>query len=360
MLVNLSGNTKASPVVSDLKNLLPGVPLVESPFFDEILPTCGFDAETQRIARDLNRDGFAVVRFTDVELEARADRIKRDLASHFNFEQWRAKDWPRGVGMRLFDTWKFNKDVAAFAANEGIRKILSDVFDRKAWPFQTLIFPVGSQQHYHSDSVHFSSIPEKFMCGVWLALEDVHDDAGPLAYYPGSHKWPILYNDQLGVRITGATQERNQRIYEPVWEALVAAHRIKPRYACPRKGEALIWLANLLHGGAPQRDPYRTRWSQVTHYYFEKCTYITPMLSDVLIGKLFVRDMVDISTRQPVPNIYLDVPLADIERLSKSVTLPADFDVKRYLELNPDVAASKVDGAEHYKLHGMREGRRYK
>ena len=72
-----------SAVANDLKNLLPGVPLVESPFFDEILPTCGFDAETQRIAHDLNRDGFAVVRFTDDELEARADRIKRDLGRYF-------------------------------------------------------------------------------------------------------------------------------------------------------------------------------------------------------------------------------------------------------------------------------------
>jgi hypothetical protein len=35
----------------------------------------------------------------------------------------------------------------------------------------------------------------------------------------------------------------------------------------------------------PVADPHRTRWSQVTHYYFENSTYITPMLSDVLIGR---------------------------------------------------------------------------
>ena len=41
-----------------------------------------------------------------------------------------------------------------------------------------------------------------------------------------------------------------------------------------------MWHANLLHGGAPQRDTSRTRHSQVTHYFFEGCRYWTPMLSD--------------------------------------------------------------------------------
>jgi hypothetical protein len=98
------------------------------------------------------------------------------------------------------------------------------------------------------------------MCGVRLTLED----AGPLVYYPGTHKSLIIYNNLLGIRITGTAAERNQRIDEPVWEALVATHGIEPRYFCPRKGEALIWLANLLHGGAPQRDPHRIHWSQGT------------------------------------------------------------------------------------------------
>jgi hypothetical protein len=126
----------------------------------------------------------------------------------------------------------------------------------------------------------------------------------------------------------------------------------------PRKGEALIWLANLLHG-VRRGSRWRARWSQVTHYYFENCCYITPMVSDVMIGKLFVRDMVDISTGQKVPNVYIDMPVADLERL-RDVTLPAGFDPVRYLQLNPDVAAAKVDATEHYLQFGAREGRRFR
>jgi hypothetical protein len=215
--------------------------------------------------------------------------------------------------MRIHDAWTFDPDVHALAANPRIIKILSAIFGRKAWPFQTLNFPVGSQQHYHSDSVHFSSIPERFMCGVWVALEDVSEGAGPLEYYPGSHKWPIVYNDQIGVRVTNSKKEISQDIYHDVWEALVEKTGIAPQLFFPHKGDTLIWAANLLHGGSRQRDPNVTRWSQVTHYFFENCCYITPMHSDVPIGKLQVRDLTDIATGAKVPNIYIDAKLSELE-----------------------------------------------
>jgi hypothetical protein len=343
-----------------LKTLLPGVPLIESPFFDEIAAASDFDPETRRIASDLHEKGYAVLQFPDDDINERAERIKAELTSRYDFETWRREGWARNEGLRILDAWKYNKDVRAIACNEKITEILSNVFGRRAWPFQSLNFPVGSQQHFHSDSVHFSSIPEKFMCGVWLALEDVHPDSGPLIYYPGTHKWPILYNDQIGIRVAGAGPRRSQDLYEDVWRSLVDKFKIVPEMFFAKKGQALIWLANLLHGGSRQQDPSRTRWSQVTHYYFDDCCYITPMLSDVLIGKLFVRDMTDIKTGRQMPNRYVGANLSDIPSLSDPEALPQDFDPKNYLRLNPDVAAAGADATQHYMRHGLREGRRYK
>jgi hypothetical protein len=42
------------------------------------------------------------------------------------------------------------------------------------------------------------------------------------------------------------------------------------------------------------------------------------------------------------------------------LALPADFEPKRYLELNPDVAAGGDDPAVHWRTFGYREGRRLK
>jgi len=302
----------SKPDVDRLKSILPGVPLVESPFFDDILPTCDFDAETARVGRDLHEKGFAVVRFPDEEFDARAERIKNRLAPRFDFAGWRENGWKVNDGLRVQDAWTFDADVRAIAVNARILQILEKLYGRKAWPFQTLNFPVGTQQHYHSDSVHFSSIPERFMCGVWVALEDIGDDAGPLEYYPGSHKWPIVYNDQVGVRIAGAKRRASQELYHQVWEALVEKTHLAPEYFSPRKGDALIWAANLLHGGSCQRNPNATRWSQVTHYFFENCCYVTPMASDMFVGKLQLRRLVNIADGKQVPNVYVDAPYASL------------------------------------------------
>jgi hypothetical protein len=311
-----------------LRAMLPGVPLIESPFFEEIASGSDFDEETAHIAKELNEKGFAVLRFPDDQFDQRAERIKQNLAPHFDFNSWRAHGWKQGDSMRVQDAWSFDDDVRAIASNRRVLKILGDIYGRKAWPFQTLNFPVGTQQHFHSDSVHFSSIPERFMCGVGVALEDVTEGAGPLEYYPGSHRWPIVYNDQVGVRVTGLNVEYSQELYHDVWEALVEKAGIAPEYFFPHKGDALIWAANLLHGGSRQDDPNATRWSQVSHYFFENCCYINPRYSDVPIGKLMLRDLTNIATGTKVPNIYIDSKLSELEtydylhRLQRSLRHP--------------------------------------
>jgi Phytanoyl-CoA dioxygenase (PhyH) len=331
-----------------LRAILPGVPLVESPFFDEIAAASDFDPETARIARDLNEKGFAVLRFPDEQFDDRATRIKQNLAPRFDFAAWRAAGSKHG--MRVQDAWSFDPDVRALAANARVLKILGDIFGRKAWPFQTLNFPVGTQQHYHSDSVHFSSIPERFMCGVWVALEDVSEGAGPLEYYPGSHKWPIVYNDRIGVRVTNSNTRTSQEIYHDVWEALVEKTGASPQLFFPRKGDALIWAANLLHGGSRQLDPNATRWSQVTHYFFEDCCYFTPMNSDVFIGKLEVRDLTDIATGEKVPNIYIDAKLSELD--GRDHTPRQSTRLERVLR-HPVRSAKKAFA----RLPGLRAGR---
>src|SRR5215207_9806689 len=67
---------------------------------------------------------------------------------------------------------------------------LQELYQRKPLPFQTLNFPVGTEQQPHSDTIHFNSIPAGFMCGVWIALEDMDENNGTLIFYPQSHKLP--------------------------------------------------------------------------------------------------------------------------------------------------------------------------
>ncbi|HAA91592.1 MAG TPA: phytanoyl-CoA dioxygenase, partial [Rhodospirillaceae bacterium] len=100
---------------------------------------------------------------------------------------------------RLGDGWKAGPMIRELAVNPLMQDKLTALFGRRAFPFQTLNFRFGSQQKPHADHIHFSSLPAHFMCGVWVALEDVDIASGPLIYYPGSHKLPLLDLSDAGV-----------------------------------------------------------------------------------------------------------------------------------------------------------------
>ena len=77
-----------------------------------------------------------------------------------------------------------------------------------------------------------------------------------------------------------------------------------------RKGQALVWAANLLHGGSPIKDPARTRHSQVNHYFFEGCLYYQPQRSDPFLGRIEWLDKRDVRTGRLIPQSYNGRPVA--------------------------------------------------
>jgi hypothetical protein len=287
------------------KDLLPGVPLIESPLADPDDPAWDLDDAGRQVARDLQTRGYAVIDFPDPDFPARAMRIRARHATRFGVDLADPASDKTVGERRLQDLWKEDEDVRAIATNPALLALLAKLWGRGAWPFQTLTFPVGTQQAAHSDSLHFSSLPPRFMCGVWVAMEDVDGDSGPLEYVPGSHAWPIVDNAMIGRRGWQSDLASAQDPYGPAWSALVAQRGGPVERFHARKGQALIWCANLLHGGAPQLDPRRTRWSQVTHYFFDDCIYYTPAFSDEALGRLQLRQLTDIASGQTRANTYL-------------------------------------------------------
>lgn len=347
-------------MLTNRRNPLPGVPLIESPFFGDFFDPEHTDPALYDAAVRLNRDGYAVIDFPDADILSVADRIKDGLHSHYDWEAWAAGH----SNMRLQDAWKFNEDVRRLAVNARMMEMLSALYGRQAWPFQTLNFPVGTQQHYHTDSVHFSSMPERFMCGVWVPMEDVDLDQGPIIYYPGSHKWPIYTNEHIGHRHSDRFMT-TQAVYEEMWQRMVEASGIEPVRLTMKKGQALIWSANLLHGGDLHLNREKTRWSQVTHYFFDDCAYYTPMNSDIAAGVIDFRRPFNVVTGEEAENYSLGqkVPEEFVESVSPikaraRLVTELDFDAEAYLLANPDVAQAKEDAYAHWTKHGRLEGRR--
>jgi hypothetical protein len=238
----------------------------------------------------LDRDGYLLI---DPEIPAAViDSVLQDLESEYVYEGHEPiiKDeviYSPGRSPRIRDAWRISDNVKRVARAPKILSTLEALYGRRPLPFQTLNFPLGTQQAPHSDAMHF--VPEEpvYMCGVWVALEDVDMDNGPLIYYPGSHRLPFTsaadvfdidrndYETQFDFMVA-----RNRQ-YEQYIATLIDQHGFSKQYGTLNKGEALIWSSNLLHGGAPREDKSRTRHSQVTHYLFEgSWRYRTPMRTE--------------------------------------------------------------------------------
>ena len=242
---------------------------------------------------------------------------------------------------RIADAWKQYDSIGYLAFNKKIINILNHLYNKKPIPFQTLNFYSGTEQRLHSDQIHFCSEPINLMCGVWIALEDVSMDSGPLIYYPGSHKLPFYTMQRLGLE-TG-----NYGEYENKIEQKINKFGLAPKYGNIKKGDIIIWQANLVHGGSKRNNMNLTRKSIVIHYFFENCKYWTPLLSQPP-NNIVYRD----------PNTFVDKKF-DL-KINDKYQIDEIFCAKNYKKKYSDLQhLTDEEAVEHYYKHGIYEKRKF-
>jgi Phytanoyl-CoA dioxygenase (PhyH) len=272
------------------------LPWLESPFFEKLLARSDLDPQARELARTFARDGFLLFDPEIPDFDALAASILEACSKR--------PDYPQ----RVTDAWPEIEGVRRLALCPAVLSLLRTLYRREPIPMQTLNFGRGTEQRPHSDSMHFSSVPRGFMCGVWIALEDVDERNGALEYYPGSHRLP--YFDHSSIGLTGSDQKgyEGYGTYEEFVGLVIAELGFERRVLRMRKGQALVWAANLLHGGSPIQDPSRSRHSQVTHYFFEGCLYYQPQRSDPFLGRVLWLDKRDVRTGELIPQVYNGKP----------------------------------------------------
>ena len=337
---------------TQLNAILPDIPLIDSPLFPALLD-CGAFGPHTTTAQQLHDEGLAVINLGEERMKVCAQAIKAALADQFDLESWKQANTP--AGLRVQDAWTDHDIIQKLALDSEILEILRAVYGREPFAFQTLNFPVGTQQHLHSDAIHFQSEPAGFMCGVWIPLEEIHPDSGPLLYVPGSHRLPYLQAHEVGHHAE-SNQKPKQDIFHRAWLSMIQAQRLPLKTYTPKLGEALIWSANLLHGGSEVRDRSRTRWSQVTHYFFENCRHYTPIHSDWPHGTIAWRSPQKVG--QPLRDTDASETVHEADAQTNLSKLN-NFDPTLYLKANPDVEAAGINPYEHLIRYGLKEGRRW-
>ena len=158
--------------------------------------------------------------------------------------------------------------LRSIGENKNLKELLNGLMGEEVKLFQSINFKTGSEQPTHSDSIHMTTFPLGGLFGVWIALEDIDSDNGPLHYYPGSHKLPYYLNsdyDNEGSFLFLGSKDYTE--YEKMIEAKIVEYGMKKTIFTAKAGDVLIWHANLFHGGDPHINKNKTRKSMVLHYF---------------------------------------------------------------------------------------------
>ena len=124
-------------------------------------------------------------------------------------------------------------------------------------------------------------MPTKFMSGVWVAFEDIDENNGPLYYYPGSHRGPVWGLMDTGIDNNYLTYSEKDAPQSHLLKAIVDQQGVEPELFKAKAGDAVIWAANLYHGGMKINKKGATRYSMVTHYFYEGTQYFSRIHSNV-------------------------------------------------------------------------------
>ena len=181
--------------------------------------------------------------------------------------QWQGYTY--GSSQRLEHLHDSNPGIRRLWQHPLVYRYLDLLFGVPAKPCQTLVYVFGSEQSAHQDSIHLTSFPAAYMCGVWIALEDVQPESGELEIYPGSHRLPPVRMHTVNCpKIEGDWSQFGKTVVQS-WRRSVAEHGLEKVTYRPKRGTILIWHENLLHAGSPRTDRTRTRRSVVLHAFAE-------------------------------------------------------------------------------------------
>lgn len=176
----------------------------------------------------------------------------------------------RAVPYKINDLYLESPLLRSIMLDQRLRDILKSLLDGEPLLMNSLNFEWGSGQPAHVDTLFISPPKREKLAVVWLALESIGTDCGPLLVYPGSHKIPNFPARNGGTRVE--TDEMTQ--FNVYMDTQLRERGIKAKEFIAEPGDILIWHAQLLHGGKEILDPQQSRRSLVCHY-FRKQDYWT-------------------------------------------------------------------------------------
>lgn len=163
----------------------------------------------------------------------------------------------------FFDLYVNFESSRAVCLHAKISRFLDLVFDTKPLAFQQLLFQRSNGHGIHQDTSVVAVEQPLWLAASWIALQDVQEGSGELAFYDRSHKLPhYLFKD-------GSKRFRHDLDSRAEYEADLkqACADLPYERFLAKKGDVFLWAADLVHRSHDRSMAEDTpRLSCVTHY----------------------------------------------------------------------------------------------
>lgn len=253
---------------------------------------------------------------------------------------WANAEGSETRNFKFNDLYLVCPEVREMVLDKRLSRLLAELLGEPPVLCNSLNFEKGSGQPKHIDSLFMTPQTPHHLIATWTAFEDVHPDAGPLIYFPGSHKIPLFTFKDGTHHSTSAEM--------PAWNAYIESQLrergLEEKVFHAKKGDVFIWHSDLVHGGGPIKDQNLTRTSVVCHYYSE---------SDARRQKMTIANQNDGFWLKRLPQAVRVEPSS----FPSKEQFPAESYLERYPDVKAAVVAGHISAFDHYVTCGYKEGR---
>jgi phytanoyl-CoA hydroxylase len=165
----------------------------------------------------------------------------------------------------LFDLYVNLESSRDVCMHPRIARFLTLVFEARPIAFQQLLFQRSNQHRLHQDTSVVAVEDPMLLVATWIALEDVVEGSGELAFYDRSHRLPHYLFKDGSKRFNPVVDD--QDAYVRSLDGACRQHGLAYERLLAKKGDVFFWTADLVHCSHPRSLPEETsRLSCVTHY----------------------------------------------------------------------------------------------
>lgn len=214
------------------------------------------------------KEGYCIFNINDDDLIESINTDVDNIMLSKNFKT-NSKIYSYNNSPRIVESYKYSKNCRKLCFHQKIIDLINFIYGEKPLPFSTINFLKSTQQPLHSDYIHFGTVPKLKLVGAWVALEDINVDSGPLQVVPKSHKLEIYNLISKGKFPTTLNEvKKNYLKYENWVTKKIKEMRLKSITPIMKKGDCILWDANMLHGSPSCKNSNLSRKSQAIHYSF--------------------------------------------------------------------------------------------